>query len=278
MKKLITQFIEKLDKDGVFSEEQIKEFESFGATIQTMLKEAESKGKEIGKEEAEEAAKEEMEELEESFKSILAKIDEIKNQEQKLKLIKFRENAELTVKEEEIVEGISKYFDTVISEHLPEQAIIDYAELDRLRTTISNIKEAVIVTNSDVQNKITQVIETTESEIANKTEKLNDAISRNIELTSELNKIKAEAALESKLKDIPDFEQSKLRKYFKESTLEEIEESFDSVLETIKMREYQDDVIDKVNSTTIKEDLQQEIIESDIDRYAKYADRWIPSR
>jgi hypothetical protein len=276
MEKLIKQFIEKLDKDGVFSEDQIKEFESFGAIIHKMIEEAEEKGMEKGKEEAEEEAEKDMEEVEESFKRILSKIDECKEAETKLAIMKFKEHAELTVKEEEIVEGLSKYLQEAVAEHLPEQAIIDYAELDRLRTTISGIREAVVVTDTDVQTKVASVIEEVETELNEKSTLLNDAIARNIDYKAELESLKAEKVLESKLQDIPEFEQAKIRKHFNESTAEEIDAEFDNVLEQIKLKEYDIEIIAEKNTSVVKEDLEEEAGPSEMDRYAQYAERWLP--
>lgn len=275
MEQLIKQFIEKLDKDGVFSEEQMKEFESFGVTIKTMLEQAEEKGRKDGIEYAMNESQKEIEELDEKFKSILEKVDKIKENEIKLALLKYQENVELTTKENEIVESISKYLDATIEEYLPEQTIIDYAELDRLRTTVESIKEAVVITDKDVQEKVTTVIESTEKEISEKSNKLNEAIARNIELKAELKKLKAENVLEGKLKDIPDFEQSKIRKHFNESTAEEIEETFEFVYEQIKLKEYDVDVPGGNKTVVaIKEDIEE--VESEIDRYARYAEKWIP--
>lgn len=278
MKKLIKEFIDKLNKDGVFSEDQITEFESFGATIQTMLEEAEEKGKESGKKDAEEEAEKDMDEVEETFKGILTKIGDLHEAETKLAVIKFKEHAELTVKEEEIVTNISKYLKEAVEEHMPAQAIVDYAELDRLRKTFESIKEAVVITDTEVQAKITSVIESTQGEIEQKDEALNTAIQRNIDYKSELDLLKSEKALESKLQDIPEFEQIKLRKHFNESTAEEIDKEFDTVLEQIKQKEYDvEAVVESKSNGVIKEDVEEVIVESDMDRYSKLADRWIPN-
>lgn len=282
MNKLIKQFIEKLNSDGVLSEEMIKQFETFGIKISKMLKEAEEEGYEKAKEEAEEEKAEmekekedEMAEVEESFKRILAKIDEVKAQEQQLALMKFKEYFELSVKEEKIVEMISKYLNEAVNEHLPEQPIVDYAELDRLRKTFKNIKEAVLITDSDVQSKVSSVMEDIESELTEKSNLLNSAIARNIEYRNELNTLKAEKMLSEKLKDIPEFERRKLRKHFKESTVEEIDSEFDNVLEQIQLKEY--DIERKPQqSSVIKEDVDLDTNESDMDRYARYTERFIP--
>lgn len=282
MNKLIKQFIEKLNSDGVLSEEMIKQFETFGIKISKMLKEAEEEGYEKAKEEAEEEKAEmekekedEMAEVEESFKRILAKIDEVKAKEQQLALMKFKEHFELSVKEEKIVEMISKYLNEAVNEHLPEQPIVDYAELDRLRKTFKNIKEAVLITDSDVQSKVSSVMEDIESELTEKSNLLNSAIARNIEYRNELNTLKAEKLLSEKLKDIPEFERRKLRKHFKESTVEEIDSEFDNVLEQIQLKEY--DIERKPQqSSVIKEDVDLGDDESDMDRYARYTERFIP--
>jgi len=278
MEKLIKQFIEKLDKDGVFSEDQIKEFESFGATIQKMLEAAEEKGKEDGKEEAEKDAEADEEKTEESIKAILKKVDEVKQAETKLALIKFKEHAELTVKETELVEGLSTYLTEAVENHLPEKLVVDYAKLDRLEKTFESIKETLVVTDSDVQDKVASVMEDVESELTEKSTLLNDALKRNIDYKAQLNVLEAEKVLEAKLKDVPEFEQIKLRKHFVEATAEEIEESFKTVSEKITQKEYDVESIVETKTTTVKEDLDEQVGLTDMERYAHYADRWIPAQ
>lgn len=271
MKKLIEQFIEKLNKDGVLSEEQITEFETLGVEFQKYVTEAEKKAEKSAKEEKDE----EIEEIEETFKRILNKIDEIKKVEIAHELCKYREHVELSFNESDVVESISTYLDGVIEEHLPEQAIVDYAKLDRLEKTMETLRESLIISSDEVQNKVNSVLEDIQEELSQKSTLLNDAIERNITYKNELNVIHTEKLLEEKVADLPEFEQKKLRKTFKESTIDEINTEFDGALEQIQKEELSEE-IEKVEVSAVREETQEFDTITDVDRYAQLAERWLP--
>jgi len=277
IKELIEKFIKGLNKDNVLSEEQIVEFESFGADIVKAITEAEETAVGACKKEAEEEADEKEAELEESFKDILTKIDEVKEKELTFALCNFKEQQDLTTKEEQIVDSMSKYLNAVVEEHLPEQAIVDYAKLDRSEKTIGAIRESVIVTDDQVQEKISTTLEGIETELTEKSTLLDDAIRRNIEYKTKMDRIVSDQTLNEKLEDLPEFEQRKLKRIFSEASSEEIREEFDTTLENIRLNEY--DVDSNIDvSSVIKEDLMEEEVISDIDQYAILAERWLPKK
>ena len=129
MKEIIEQFVSKLNEEGILSEDQIKEFESFGSQIQTTIQEkvdAEKdkalseakKESELKISESEAHHEEEVRKIEEAFDSVVEKMSEVKAKEIKLALYNYRNNETLTFKEEKVVEGIDKYLSAVVEEHL----------------------------------------------------------------------------------------------------------------------------------------------------------------
>ena len=154
MKEIIEQFVNKLNEEGILSEDQIKEFESFGSQIQSHIQEkveaekeealSEAKKEhEVKISESEAHHEEELRKIEEAFDSVVDKMNEVKAQEIKLALYNYRNNETLTFKEEKVVEGIDKYLSAVVEEHLPEQPVVDYAKLDRLEKTFESMRDTL---------------------------------------------------------------------------------------------------------------------------------------
>jgi galactitol-specific phosphotransferase system IIB component len=283
MNKLIKEFLEKLNVEGVFSDEQIKEFEKLGEAVDAVVISAKQQTEAELTEKFEKEIKELTEQHETDQAEIMTQLGEaiekmnsIKSAEIKHELIKYKEHIDLTTRETEIVEQLSKYLKESIESHIPSKPVVDYAELSRLRGLFNHIKEAVMISETDIQDKVSSVIENIESDLTKTTESLNEAIARNIEYKSQIDSITASTLLEEKIKDLPEFEQDKLRKEFKESTSDEIEEGFQASLDVIREKYREDDT--PPNTLEIKEDNEEDEDASfnDIDRYAKLAERWIP--
>ena len=197
MKEIIEQFVSKLNEDGILSEDQIKEFESFGSQIQSHIQEKVEAEKEESLSEAKKEAElkiseseahheEELRKIEEAFDSVVEKMSEVKAKEIKLALYNYRNNETLTFKEEKVVEGIDKYLSAVVEEHLPEQPVVDYAKLDRLEKTFESMRDTLLISSDEVQSKVDSILEDVQEELAQKSDMLNEAFE------SELEKIHSE--------------------------------------------------------------------------------------
>tara|TARA_E500000178_G_C17038997_1_gene765473 strand:+ start:26267 stop:27124 length:858 start_codon:yes stop_codon:yes gene_type:complete len=285
MKEIIEQFVSKLNEDGILSEDQIKEFESFGSQIQATIQEKVEAEKEkalseIKKEaevkisESEAHHAEELKKIEETFDSVVEKMNEVKAKEIKLALYNYRNNETLTFKEEKVVEGIDKYLSTVVEEHLPEQPVVDYAKLDRLEKTFESMRDTLLISSDEVQSKVDSILEDVQEELVQKSDMLNEAIKRNIEYKSQIDHIEAKNTLSEKVSDLPEFERRKLEKVFKESTVDEINESFEAELEKIQSEEFEGEETE--TATIVKEEVVQE--QSELDMYAELAERFLPKK
>ena len=285
MKEIIEQFVSKLNEEGILSEDQIKEFESFGSQIQSHIQEkveaekeealSEAKKEhEVKISESEAHHEEELRKIEEAFDSVVGKMNEVKAQEIKLALYNYRNNETLTFKEEKVVEGIDKYLSAVVEEHLPEQPVVDYAKLDRLEKTFESMRDTLLISSDEVQSKVDSILEDVQEELAQKSDMLNEAIKRNIEYKAQIDGIEAKDTLAEKVSDLPEFERKKLEKVFKESTKEEINEAFESELEKIQSEEFEGEETE--TATIVKEEVVQE--KSELDMYAQLAERFLPKK
>ena len=285
MKEIIEQFVSKLNEDGILSEDQIKEFESFGSQIQATIQEKVEAEKEEALSEAKKEAEvkiseseahheEELRKIEEAFDSVVEKMNEVKAKEIKLALYNYRNNETLTFKEEKVVEGIDKYLSAVVEDHLPEQPVVDYAKLDRLEKTFESMRDTLLISSDEVQSKVDSILEDVQEELAQKSDMLNEAIKRNIEYKAELDGIEAKNTLSEKVSDLPEFERKKLEKVFKESTTEEINEAFEAELEKIQSEDFEGEETE--TATIVKEEVVQE--QSELDMYAQLAERFLPKK
>lgn len=285
MKEIIEQFVSKLNEEGILSEDQIKEFESFGSQIQSTIQEKVDTEKDKALSEAKKEAElkiseseahheKEVRKIEEAFDSVVEKMNEVKAKEIKLALYNYRNNETLTFKEEKVVEGIDKYLSAVVEDHLPEQPVVDYAKLDRLEKTFESVRDTLLISSDEVQSKVDSILEDVQEELAQKSDMLNEAIKRNIDYKAQIDGIEAKNTLSEKVSDLPEFERKKLEKVFKESTTEEINEAFESELEKIQSEDFEGEETE--TATIVKEEVVQE--QSELDMYAQLAERFLPKK
>lgn len=285
MKEIIEQFVSKLNEEGILSEDQIKEFESFGSQIQSTIQEKIDTEKDKALSEAKKEAElkiseseahheKEVRKIEEAFDSVVEKMNEVKAKEIKLALYNYRNNETLTFKEEKVVEGIDKYLSAVVEDHLPEQPVVDYAKLDRLEKTFESVRDTLLISSDEVQSKVDSILEDVQEELAQKSDMLNEAIKRNIDYKAQIDGIEAKNTLSEKVSDLPEFERKKLEKVFKESTTEEINEAFESELEKIQSEDFEGEETE--TATIVKEEVVQE--QSELDMYAQLAERFLPKK
>tara|TARA_A100001011_G_scaffold335463_1_gene364414 strand:- start:817 stop:1677 length:861 start_codon:yes stop_codon:yes gene_type:complete len=286
MKEAIEQFVNKLNEEGILSEDQIKGFEELGSEIQKQIEEKAEAEKEKAIVEAKEDLKiklaeseahhdAEIKKIEETFDSVVEKLNTISESKIKLALYNYKLNEKLSFNEEKVVEGIDKYLSTVVEDHLPEQPVVDYAKLDKLEKTFESMRDTLLITNDDVQTKVDNILEDVQEELSQKSDLLNDAIKRNIEYKTKLDKIDAENTLSEKVSDLPEFERTKLEKVFSESTSEEINEAFEKELEKIQTEDFETEEVD--NSAPVIQEKVEEA-QSELDMYAQLAERFLPKR
>ena len=91
--------------------------------------------------------------------------------------------------------------------------------------------------------------------------KLNESMAKTQKLNKKLNQYKALELLESKTKDLPSFEASKIKRHFAEATAPEIEKNFKKVLESVKKDAK---AAEKEVETTLESEVSKIVNEDDV--------------
>jgi len=258
MKTAFEKLIESFKSDGLeLTEAQKTGLNSFADEFNTKIDEARSEGKATAKDISikltEVALKEYDVEVKEATEKLIEAID--KNYAQKVQL-----KVDESVKDESatLVEKIDDYLGLYIKELIPESLVVDYDKMQRQVKAVETIKEALLITDDVVQAKAKEVSEAIGSELTESKEKLNAELEKNMKLNKVIQIKMADELLESKIEDLPEFEATKMRKYFESSSSEDIEDQFDTVYESIKASLNTDD--DDLNESKIKEIISEEDI------------------
>lgn len=146
---------------------------------------------------------------------------------------------------EQIAESVDSFLTAAIDELVPESSIVDYHRLQLLESKFAEIKGAVISSDKELSNAITEAREAIADKfarkekvykhnMANMRKRLASVISESKTLKSSADKSAAKALLESKTADLPVFEARQLKRRFAEATVQEINEEFDKVLKEIE--------------------------------------------
>lgn len=248
MKTFIEKLIETFKADGLeLNESQKSELFSFSDKLNEKIAEA----KEEGKSEAlnginkivEDKISEYDEEVKESVGNLIKAIDENNNEKIALKTAEITEDNNI-----KLVEKIDDYLKLYIKELIPESLVVDYDKLQRQTKALETIKETLLISDDEVQNKAKEVTEKIESELSDSKEKLNESMKICVELNNEVEAFKSKQLLESKLEDIPELEARKLKKYFEDSSSDDIEKDFDTVYESIKKSLNDDDLNEEIKN------------------------------
>jgi len=146
---------------------------------------------------------------------------------------------------EQIAESVDSFLTAAIDEILPESSIVDYHRLQLLESKLAEIKGAVISSDKEMSDAITEAREAITDKfarkekvykhnMANMRKRLASVISESKSLKTTADKNEAKALLEAKTADLPIFEAKQLKRHFAEATVQEINEEFDKVLKEIE--------------------------------------------
>ena len=170
------------------------------------------------------------------FESVLAKVQENNLLASKIQNMSIRLN-----ESKKLAKNVDKYLNLYVESVLPKKTIVDYDRMQKLERIQESLKDMLIVDDKAIESKAKALDESIksekskcETEVAKMQVKLNESEQKIAKLTKKLNSLKAVELLESKTKDLPDFEASAVKRRLAESTAEEIEETFDKTLESVK--------------------------------------------
>ena len=187
-----------------------------------------------------------------------------------------QENSELAAKVQEkissikeskkIADKVSNYLDLYVESVLPKKTILDYDRMQKLESLHESLKDLLVVNEDAVESKKAALQESfnkdkkvLETEIAKLQVKLNESMAKTQKLNKKIDSFKAMELLESKTKDLPDYEARQMKKRLAEASTVEIEKTFSKVLESVK-EEMKDAELEE--ETSIEEEVK-DIIECD---------------
>ena len=172
-----------------------------------------------------------------------------------------------TIKEsKKIADKVSNYLDLYVESVLPKKTILDYDRMQKLESLHESLKDLLAVNEDAVESKKAALQESfnkdkkaLETEIAKLQVKLNESMAKTQKLNKKIDSFKAMELLESKTKDLPDYEARQMKKRLAEASTVEIEKTFSKVLESVKEEMKEAELEEE---TSIEEEVK-DIIECD---------------
>ena len=187
-----------------------------------------------------------------------------------------QENSELAAKVQDkissikeskkIADKVSNYLDLYVESVLPKKTILDYDRMQKLESLHESLKDLLVVNEDAVESKKAALQESfnkdkkaLETQIAKLQVKLNESMAKTQKLNKKIDSFKAMELLESKTKDLPDYEARQMKKRLAEASTVEIEKTFSKVLESVKEEMKEAELEEE---TSIEEEVK-DIIECD---------------
>ena len=195
-------------------------------------------------------------EFKEVFESITAKQKEIYEKSSKIDLLK---------SQHVMTEALDQYLTEYVAEILPKRDIVDYARMQKLEQIHESLKEMLVVTEEEVEDKLAEVQEEYEekkeentAELKKKLAECDKVIKESKEntkkLTEKYSKLLKESLIAEKTKNLPIVESKKLKEKLSTMTVEQIEENYKTVLESV-----QDEVEQEIEVTQEEKNLEEAI-------------------
>ncbi len=208
------------------------------------------------------------EHLEAEYKKVFESILEHMQENSKL-ASKVQEKITSIKESKKIARQVDNFLDLYVESVLPKKKVLDYDRMQKLETLHESLKDLLVANEDAVEAKKAELTESfnndkkaLETQIAKLQVKLNESMSKTQKLNKKIDQFKALELLESKTKDLPDYEARQMKKRLAEATTVEIEKTFDKVLESVK-NEIEE--AEKDNDASIEEEVKN-IIECDDDK------------
>lgn len=261
IRKSYSKFLNVLNGAGVkLNESQKADLDSFILAIESKMAQQ--------KETAIKATKKIVtEHLESQYKNVFESI--LKHQAENAKLASKVQQKITSIKaSKKIARKVNDYLDLYVESVLPKKTIVDYDRMRKLEALHESLKDMLVVDEDSVQAKKTQLQESfnfqkknLETQIAKLQAKLDSSIEKNLKLNRKIDSFKAMELLESKTKDLPDYEARQVKKRLAEASTIEVEKRFAKVLESV-----QDEmkIDEKEEEASIEEEVK-DIIEAEDD-------------
>ncbi len=142
---------------------------------------------------------------------------------------------------EELSESVNGFLDEHVEEILPKKDIVDYERMQKLEQIHESLKNMLGVEIMNVEGGKKELIEGFEKEKADYSKKIEDlqkkldeSVKENKKVSKNLDNLKAQVLLESKIKNLPEREAKLIKESFKGASSSEINMKFKTVLESVR--------------------------------------------
>ena len=142
---------------------------------------------------------------------------------------------------EELSESVNGFLDEHVEEILPKKDIVDYERMQKLEQIHESLKNMLGVEIMNVEGGNKELVENLEKEkteyskkIEDLQKKLDESVKENKRVSKNLDNLKAQVLLESKIKNLPEREAKLIKESFKGASSSEINMKFKTVLESVR--------------------------------------------
>ena len=142
---------------------------------------------------------------------------------------------------EELSESVNGFLDEHVEEILPKKDIVDYERMQKLEQIHESLKNMLGVEIMNVEGGNKELVENLEKEkteyskkIEDLQKKLDESVKENKKVSKNLDNLKAQVLLESKIKNLPEREAKLIKESFKGASSSEINMKFKTVLESVR--------------------------------------------
>lgn len=234
IKESCKNLVESLENSGVsLSESQKKDIGQFASLLEERIWKAKR-----------DAVRRTTERLDRKYREVFESVLERQIQHDKLasdiqsKVSVLKESKKVDPSLEKAIDG---YLDMYVESILPKKTIIDYDRMQKLERIVESVKDTLVFTDSDVnerKQKIDESYAKKESELNKTIQDLQtklDESKKNLENTKKmLKESESREFLREKTKNLPDCEAEKVMDKVNEGTLDNIERDFDKILDQVK--------------------------------------------
>ena len=178
--------------------------------------------------------------------------------------------AEVEAYKESLVEKISAYLDSEMDKLIPEEAIEAVAKLEIYEPLVEGFKGAISKYGIEIDSEGHGLLKEAKTEIEKLREAYDVATRKNVELTTEMEKINSTVTLMEKCDGLTEDQKKKMVVIFKGKSEDEINERFDEVRDmviesTTKTEDTKGKDVKPVVTEKVAEPVKKEILTEDED-------------
>ena len=247
-----TKLLKAFEEAGVtLNESQKESLDTFMIDLEKKINETRDNAIRATKKVVEERLEKEYKEVVENLISHQTEVNELAGKVQS-EVAKINESKKLA-------EELDNYLDCYLDEVLPKKVIVDYDEMQKLRTLHESLKDMLLVNDSAVEEKVESIKESMtketdelKSKVKDLESKLNESMKKEISLNKRLDESKAREMIGEKIKDLPILEAKEMKKRLAGMTSKEVEKNFKSILESVE-EEIKDQQIQNEDEKNLEE-------------------------